>query len=126
MVGRNQRGMEVEVEFNVHEFVGTEDRRTAPLLRVVKLADRETARPGDVIKFTLRFDNLGQRELFEVRIIDNLTPRLEYIAGSATCELAGGLDIVPNGEGSSVLTFRLDEPLNGETGGVITFECRVR
>jgi uncharacterized repeat protein (TIGR01451 family) len=126
LIGHDLHGHEVEAEFNAAEFMATEDRRTPALLRVVKLADKETARPGDVIQFTIRFDNFGQRELFDVRLIDNLTPRLEYIAGSATCELAGGLDIEPNQQGSSILSFRLDEPLPGESGGVITFQCRVR
>ncbi|MCA9052299.1 MAG: DUF11 domain-containing protein [Planctomycetaceae bacterium] len=119
-------GHELEVEFNAHEFVASEDRRTPGLLRVVKLADKETARPGDLLTFTIRFDNLGQTPLSNVRITDNLTPRLEYVAGSADCKLPGGLSIEPNGEGSSILAFTLDEPLAGESGDVITFQCRVR
>lgn len=126
LIGHDLHGHEVEAEFSPAEFMATEDRRTPALLRVVKLADKETARPGDVIQFTIRFDNLGQRELLDIRLIDNLTPRLQYVAGSATCERAGGLDIEPNGEGSSILTFRLDDPLPGQSGGVITFQCRVR
>ena len=126
IAGHDLHGHEIEAEFNAHEFSVADDTRTPGLLRVVKLADRETARPGDVLTFTIRFDNLGQTELTNIRITDNLTPRLEYVPGSATCELAGGLDIEPNGEGSSILTFRLDAPLAGETGGVLTFQCRVR
>jgi uncharacterized repeat protein (TIGR01451 family) len=125
IVGHDVNGHELESEFRISEVIGT-GVKGPPLLRIIKLADRETAKPGDVIKFTLRFDNLGQREILDLKVIDNLTPRLEYVAGSATCELAGGLDIEPNKEGSSILTFRLDDPLQGKSGGVITFECRVR
>jgi uncharacterized repeat protein (TIGR01451 family) len=120
------RGHELEARFSALEYVGIDDRRATGELRIVKLADAEVARPGDVITFTLRFDNLGGRELHEVQIVDNLTPRLEYVAGSVSSELAGALDIAPNGEGSSILTFRLAEPLRGHSGGVITFQCRVR
>lgn len=119
-------GHELEVEFNAAEYVGTEDKRSPGLLRVVKLADKEIARPGDEITFTLRFQNLGQKELFGIRIVDNLTPRLVYIDGSADSETAGVLDVEPNGEGSSILTFRLDQALAGESSGEITFRCRVR
>ncbi|MCH7565549.1 MAG: hypothetical protein IH968_17185, partial [Gemmatimonadetes bacterium] len=70
--------------FKPQEIVGTEDERlTKGELRIVKLADRKTASPGDVITFTIRYDNLGDRELHHIRIIDNLTPRLEYIDDSA-------------------------------------------
>lgn len=126
LAGHDARGAQVQVEFNAHEFVGTEDRRKPGQLRIVKLADAETARPGDVVTFTIRFDNLGQRDLYGVRIIDNLTPRLEFIEGSVQCDRAGSLDVQPNGEGSSILTFTFDDALQGESGGVLTFQCRVR
>lgn len=126
MLATDTRGHEVQVEFHAHEVVGDEDRRKPGELRVVKLADVDVARPGDVVTFTVRFDNLGQRELRNVRVMDNLTPRLQYVAGSATCDLPGSLDIAPNTEGSSILTLSLDGPLPGEKGGVLTFQCRVR
>ena len=126
MLATDTRGHEVQVEFTAHEVVGDEDRRKPGELRVVKLADVDTARSGDVVTFTVRFDNLGQRELRNIRVMDNLTPRLQYIAGSATCDLPGSLDISPNNEGSSILTLTVDGPLPGEKGGVLTFQCRVR
>ncbi|MFV0443686.1 MAG: hypothetical protein ACK5Q5_08960 [Planctomycetaceae bacterium] len=126
LYAHDARGAELEVEFNAAEYVGTEDRRTPGLLKVVKLADKEIARPGDEITFTIRFANAGQRELLGIRIVDNLTPRLAYIDGSADSAFAGQLDIEPNGEGSSILTFRLDKPLQGQTSGEISFRCRVR
>lgn len=126
MAANDIHGHELEVEFNAAELMGSEDKRSPGLLRVVKLADKELARSGDEITFTIRFDNLGQKELRAIRIVDNLTPRLVYIDGSADCVLPGVLDVEPNGEGSSVLSFRFDEPLPGESGGVLTFRCRVR
>ncbi|MEZ6064270.1 MAG: hypothetical protein R3B90_00850 [Planctomycetaceae bacterium] len=126
MVARDLRGHEVEVEFNAAEYVGVEDKRTNGELRIVKLADKEVARPGDEITFTIRFDNLGQRELRGIRIIDNLTPRLQYVEGSSQSNFTGPPAVTPNGEGSSILAWILDQPLVGESGGTITFRCRVR
>jgi uncharacterized repeat protein (TIGR01451 family) len=108
-------------------------------LKLLKLGDHETARSDDVIRFTLRFDNVGQRPLTAVRIIDNLSPRLEYVEDSATlgfsdeteetpaAEARGGrITVDDNEQGSVVLVFELDEPLPGGVGGVITFQARVR
>ena len=89
LMANDIHGHELEVEFNAHELMTSEDKRSPGLLRVVKLADKELARSGDEITFTIRFDNLGQKELLEIKIVDNLTPRLEYIDGSADCELPG-------------------------------------
>ncbi|MFG0294332.1 MAG: hypothetical protein ACF8PG_00380 [Maioricimonas sp. JB045] len=86
----------------------------------------DTAKPGDVVTFKIHFENVGGRELYEVRIVDNLTPRLQYIEGSASSELDGRVNIEDNGEGSQILTFELFEPLEGKTSGTVTFECRVR
>jgi uncharacterized repeat protein (TIGR01451 family) len=118
---------EVKAAFRAQEMVGLEDQHlTRGKLRIVKLADRKTAQPGDVITFTIRYDNLGDRELHNIRILDNLTPRLEYIDQSATSERAGRLVVEENAAGSLVLIFELDEPLPGHTGGVATFQARVR
>ena len=118
---------QVEAKFRPAELKMSEDLRQEPgRLQIVKLADVSTAKPGDLVTFMVRYDNLGERELNDVRIIDNLTPRLEYIEESATSDRPGDIEVQDNEEGSLVLTFKLDEPLPGKTGGVITFQCRVR
>jgi uncharacterized repeat protein (TIGR01451 family) len=96
------------------------------VLRVVKIADRAAAAPGEIVTFTIRYDNLGDKPVHHVRVVDNLTPRLELVEGSATSDRAGRLDIEPNGEGSFVLTFVVDDPLAGKTGGTVTFQARVK
>jgi uncharacterized repeat protein (TIGR01451 family) len=119
---------EVAAVFKVQQKVGLEDQNRGGVLHLVKLADRESAMIGDVIRFTIRFENTGDLNLHDVRIVDNLTPRLEYVEGSATIDEQhpGAVMVEPNGEGSSVLTFTLDGPLQGHKTGVITFEARVR
>ncbi|MFP6770096.1 MAG: DUF11 domain-containing protein, partial [Planctomycetaceae bacterium] len=115
------------------------DQKEIGQLKILKLADRRTASPGDIVTFTLRFDNIGERPLHDVRIIDNLSPRLDYIPDSATLGFSDEDEKTPpekarsgritdedNDEGSQILVFELDEPLPGGVGGVITFQARVR
>ena len=118
---------EVYANFKVAELVGIEEGHKKPgHLRLVKLANKEFAKPGDVITFTIRFDNLGDRELRNVRLIDNLTPRLEYVDDSVSSDLPGSISVDDNGEGSHILRLELDNPLAGHTGGVITFQAKLR
>ncbi len=116
----------LEARFKPSELVGLKDEKTPGQMRIVKLADKEFAPQGDVMTFTIRYDNLGQKELTNVRIVDNLTPRLEYVDDSATSDRAGRLVVQDNEEGTLVLIFELAEPLKGGTGGVVTFKARVR
>ncbi len=127
LVANLSAAQEVYAMFKVAELNGSDEGHKQPgRLRLVKLADKDAAKPGDVITFTIRFDNLGDRELRFVRLIDNLTPRLEYIDDSATSDLPGSINVDDNGEGSHILRFELDSPLAGHTGGVITFQAKLR
>lgn len=118
---------EVTAKFRLAEIVGVEDPRKDPgRLEIVKVANRSTAKPGDIVTFAIRYENKGEREVTDVRIVDNLTPRLEYIEDSATSDREGEIVVQDNGEGSLVLTFKLDAPLKEKTSGVVTFQCRVR
>ena len=60
------------------------DEPDNPRLRLVKLASCGHALPGEEVEFTLRFDNIGDQVIGNVTIVDNLSTRLEYIAGSAS------------------------------------------
>ena len=118
---------QVEAKFRAAEMSGSEpEGKTPGRLKIVKLADRKTAQPGDTITFVIRYSNTGERPLHDLRIVDNLTPRLEYMEDSATSDRPGDIIVEDNAEGSLVLTFKLDESLPGGTGGVVTFQCRVR
>lgn len=120
---------QIRATFKAQQTVGVEDqRKTKGNLLIVKLADREEAQSGDVVKFTIRFQNTGDFDVYDVKIVDNLTSRLQYVDGSATIDEAhpGEVSVEPNGEGSSVLTFTLDGPLKGHASGTITFEAQVR
>jgi uncharacterized repeat protein (TIGR01451 family) len=119
---------QVKATFKPMDITGLEDwRKTRGDLQIVKLADKKTAVPGDVITFTIRYDNLGDFELKNIRVVDNLTPRLQFIEGSADFgDRAGELQTFDNSEGSLILSFKLNKDLPGHTGGTITFQTRVR
>jgi uncharacterized repeat protein (TIGR01451 family) len=120
---------EISAKFKVQQTIGVKDEReTTGNIHIVKLADRDEARSGETITFTIRFENTGDFDVYDVSIVDNLTPRLEYVSGSANIDEKhpGEVSVDPNGEGSSILTFRLDQPLKGHDSGTITFEATVR
>jgi uncharacterized repeat protein (TIGR01451 family) len=97
-----------------------------PRLRIVKVASQQHAQPGDVIEFTLRFDNIGDRVIGNVTIIDSLTTRLEYVLDSAQCSVKAKFQSAENEGQSLVLRWEIEEPLPVAAGGIIRFKCRVR
>lgn len=97
-----------------------------PRLRVVKVASTGDAKVGEIIEFTLRFDNVGDQRIGNVTIVDNLTPRLELIEGSAQCSVDAEFLTQPNEKDSLVLRWEITNPLEVGEGGVIRFQCRVR
>lgn len=116
--------------FKVQSVLGTDKSSRKGDLKITKRASAAVAKSGDTITFTLLFRNIGDRPISSVRIIDNLTPRLVYIDGTAQVDIPGGaagnLSVLPNKEGSQILEFTLDEPLKGQTTGKITFDTQVR
>lgn len=98
----------------------------SPQLRIIKVASSSSAKPGEVLDFTLRFDNVGDVPIGNVTIIDNLATRLEYVAESQQSSLAGEFFEVPNDGGSQALRWEIKDPLEPGDGGVIRFQVRVR
>ena len=98
-----------------------------PCLRLCKIADKSEAKPGEIIQFTLRFDNLGEQKIGNVTIIDHLMPRLEYVAGSAQSSLKASFRADEQLPGESlVLRWEIEEPLEVNQGGIVRFQARVR
>lgn len=97
-----------------------------PKLRIIKVASTQFAEPGDTVDFTLRFDNIGNQLIGNVAVLDNLSPRLEYVPGSVQSSVAANFSTYQNEAGSAVLRWDLVEPLQPGRGGVVRFTCRVR
>lgn len=97
-----------------------------PRVRVVKVASKRAAQPGDEVDFTIRFDNIGDQTVGNVTIADSLTTRLEYIPDTAQCDREANFGTQRNDGESLVLRWEIRSPLQVGEGGVIRFKCRVR
>lgn len=96
------------------------------ILRVVKIASTIAARPGDVVEFTIRFDNISSKKIGNVTIIDNLTSRLEYVPNSAESTHHADFVTKPNTVGSLKLRWEIRDPIQPGEGGIVRFKCKVR
>lgn len=95
-------------------------------MRIVKTASKQNARPGEIIDFTLRFDNVGDQTIGNVTVIDSLTTRLEFVEGSVQSSVATDFFTQENEGDSLVLRFEVVDPVPVGKGGVIRFQARVR
>lgn len=103
------------------------EREGKPCLRICKIADKSEAKPGEIVTFTLRFDNVGDQRIGNVTVIDHLTPRLEYVEGSAESNLPATFVAVPQlPEETTVLRWEITAPMKVNDGGVIRFKAKVR
>jgi uncharacterized repeat protein (TIGR01451 family) len=103
-----------------------EDESKTSKLRLIKTASKKSAQSGEIVEFTLRFDNIGTQLIGNVTILDSLTTRLEFLSGTALSSLKSGFVVQPNDGGSFTLRFEITDPLKPGEFGVIQFQCRVR
>jgi uncharacterized repeat protein (TIGR01451 family) len=95
-------------------------------IRLCKVASDQMANPGDIISFTIRFDNVGEQPLKSLVITDSLAPRLEYIENSQQSSLPAEFSMKPNNAGSSILRWELENGIKPGDGGLVRFSCKVR
>jgi uncharacterized repeat protein (TIGR01451 family) len=110
----------------VQEVEAIKSEENNNILRVVKIASTIAARPGDIVEFTIRFDNISSKKIGNVTLIDNLTSRLEYVANSAESTHHADFITKPNSAGSSKLRWEIRDPIPPGEGGIVRFKCRVR
>ena len=82
--------------------------------------------PGEEIEFTLRFDNIGDQVIGNVTIVDNLSPRFEYVPDTAKSSVDAGFTTKSNDAGSLVLRWEVKDPVKPGAGGVLRFRVKVR
>lgn len=97
-----------------------------PCVRICKIADKSEASPGEIVTFTIRFDNIGDQPVGNVTIIDNLVSRLEYVEGSQSCSREAAFIPSPNDAESLTLRWEIKDPVPALEGGIIRFKCRLR
>lgn len=112
-------GSKKAANVTIYEFKGAR-------IRLCKVASDQMANPGDVISFTIRFDNVGEQPLKNLVVTDSLAPRLEYVEQSQQASVAANFSIEPNSVGSSVLRWELENGLKPGDGGLVRFSCKVR
>jgi uncharacterized repeat protein (TIGR01451 family) len=126
-----------QVLFGVKGATGVESVRQAgvvyqtegpdsPRLRLLKLASCGHAAPGEEIEFTLRYDNVGDQVIGNVTVVDNLSTRLEYVAGSAKSSVDASFRTEPTPNGSSILRWEILQPVEPGEGGIFRFRVKVR
>lgn len=108
------------------ETVAVEEDESRPKLRLVKVASQSEAQPGDIIEFSIRFDNVGNETIGNVTILDHLSPRLEIIEGSAQCSIEAEFFITVQQETSQIFRAEIVDPLPAGQGGIVRFKCLVR
>lgn len=108
------------------ETVGIEEDESRPRLRLVKVASRAEAQPGDIIEFSVRFDNVGNEPIGNVTILDHLSPRLEVIEGSAQCSVEADFFVTEQEGTSQIFRAEIVDPLPAGQGGIVRFKCLVR
>jgi uncharacterized repeat protein (TIGR01451 family) len=112
-------GSKRAAEVTVYEHKGAR-------IRLCKVASEQMANPGDVISFTIRFDNVGEQPLKSLVITDSLAPRLEYVEKSQQASVPANFSMTANAVGSSVLRWELEKGLKPGEGGLVRFSCKVR
>ena len=95
-------------------------------LRILKMADRDQARPGEIVTFTIRVDNVGDSPVTNVVLTDNLTTRLAYVEDSQKSSCESEFTADSNEEQSLKLQWTLKEPLKVGESATVTFECKLR
>ena len=111
---------------SLQQIVTVETDDDNAILRVTKVASRMSARPGEEVEFTIRFDNLSARKIGNVTVVDNLTTRLQYVSGTAECSIDAKFIHTENDASSLTMRWEIDKPIPPGKGGVIRFKCRVR
>ncbi|HSK46774.1 MAG TPA: hypothetical protein VLA05_02080 [Coriobacteriia bacterium] len=121
----------IEVTTNVATVVGYDDMQTrvtdtdevtvdtflpaSPDLTVDKKADKTEASAGDIVKYTLTYENVGGGEAYDIEIVDDFDERYVDIV-----DAAGG--VVEDGK----ITWMIDGPLYPEDEPqTITYSVRI-
>jgi uncharacterized repeat protein (TIGR01451 family) len=97
-----------------------------PKLRLIKLASRGNALPGEEVEFTLRYDNIGDQVIGNVTIVDNLSTRLEYVPETAKSSVDADFITQSNDTGSLILRWEIRDPVKPGEGGILRFRTKVR
>ncbi len=97
-----------------------------PRLRLTKTLSTPAAEPGDVVVITIHYDNIGDSPIENLRIVDSLTTRLEFIPDSNVSSRRALFSTRDNSVGSSRLLWEVRDTVQPGEDGEVQFRCRVR
>ncbi|MBR2693619.1 MAG: DUF11 domain-containing protein [Thermoguttaceae bacterium] len=101
------------------------DTKTSQL-RLFKSASKQEAKPGELIEFVIRYENVGTEVIGNVTILDSLSARLQYVDDSAVSSKKADFLVKNNETGSLLLRLEVTDPLEPGDYGVLAFLCKVR
>lgn len=82
--------------------------------------------PGDVVTFTLRYQNATRQAVTDLLLSDSLSGRLQYVPGSARSDRPTNVTTADNEAGSVIVRFEIPGPIPAGQGGVVRFQAKVR
>jgi uncharacterized repeat protein (TIGR01451 family) len=95
-------------------------------LVLTKTSDIKAPNVGDVVTFTLTYENYGAKPISEIQIADSLSSRLEFIPGSIVTDRPAVFTIQMNEVYSALLQWDVQGELMPGQSGTIKFQARVR
>lgn len=122
----HQQAIELATVQTASATYTVDEPRGPAKLRLVKVASKQEALPGETVDFTLRFDNVGGQVIGNIVIVDHLHQRLEFVPESAQCSVEATFTTEEDEFGSLVLRWEITEPLALGEGGIARFQCRMR
>lgn len=95
-------------------------------LFIQKWASAESAKPGDILTFSILYKNVGGKPIREIAVVDSLSSRLEYLPGTAQSNREAVFLSQENEVGSLELRWEIKEPLLPNQHGVVKFQAKVK
>lgn len=135
-----QRGDTLVTEYN-DAFTETGDTATVtaativvqPLFTVTKTVDKTSAEPGEILTYTLTYENIGDGNAREVYFVDLIPENTTYVIGSAAGDstiitfqhVDGGPFDSSEEEPVTAVMWQLTEPLPSGGSGTLTLQVKI-
>jgi uncharacterized repeat protein (TIGR01451 family) len=125
------RAVAVFVLRGTHEVsssIGPDERTSTPNRLVVtkSVEPKHAVQQGDVVTFTIRYENRTDSPITDLVVSDSLSGRLEFVPGSAATDRTSNVTTTPNEAGSVTVRFELPGTLAPGETGTVTFKAKVR
>ncbi len=111
---------------NAPSLYVVEEKKEKPQVKIYKVASKDSAKSGETVTFTIRFENSGNSPITNIVVADNLPARLALDPASPESSVEVDFSYEPNANGSSLLRWEVMEPLQPGDWGVVRFNCLVR